>query len=89
MPTSHQAGLAVLGAPLRMSPENRSLLRAIYLPWALRSGSQCSPLIGIPYERHLEQPLDVVRAMWRIIPAPPRAESLAQLGALRSASRRL
>jgi ubiquinone biosynthesis protein COQ4 len=74
------AGLAVAGAQFRLSAADRSLLQRHYLPWALRAGRRCRPLMCIHYEAHLEEDLEELRGAWRIVPAPPPPPHLAFLG---------
>uniref|UniRef100_A0A6U1E629 Ubiquinone biosynthesis protein COQ4 homolog, mitochondrial n=1 Tax=Tetraselmis chuii TaxID=63592 RepID=A0A6U1E629_9CHLO len=64
------AALSVMGGHLRLSAEKRSSLFGVYLPWALSSGTRCSPLMSIYYERHFHEDLEVLRRRWRITTAP-------------------
>lgn len=64
------AGLAVLGAQLKLAPEHQDFLWRAHIPWAVRAGSRCRPLLHLYYERHLEEDLEALRAEWRILPAP-------------------
>jgi len=53
--------LSSIGGPLRLqSAERRSLLRT-YLPWALRCGSSCKPLICVEWEKLWERNIEEVR----------------------------
>ncbi|KAI8475649.1 MAG: ubiquinone biosynthesis protein [Monoraphidium minutum] len=65
------AGMAVAGAQLRLSPEDRQLLWQVYLPWAARTGLRCADLMCIYYERHFDEDLEELRHRWRVAPAPP------------------
>lgn len=53
------AALAVVGGPLKLKKEQRSLLNSVYLPWAIRSGTQADRLICIHYESHFDKPIEV------------------------------
>lgn len=66
-------GLAVLGAQIRLSAEERSKLHRIYLPWAYRAGYASVDLVSTYYERYLQEDLSEVRRKLRIIPAPEGA----------------
>lgn len=68
------AALAALVGPLRLTAWRRRQLVSVHMPWALRAGMQAVDLMCVPYERHFHEPLDVVRARWRIIPAPAFAQ---------------
>ena len=48
------AVLSVAGGHLRLPRQQRTLLAQTYLPWALRAGSQCEPLMAIHYEAHFQ-----------------------------------
>ena len=50
--------------------EERRLLARVYVPWAARAGRRAVPLMGVWYERHLEMPLDELRRITRVEPAP-------------------
>ena len=63
-------GLAVLGAQIRLSAEERSKLHRIYLPWAYRAGYASVDLVSTYYEHYLQEDLSEVRRKLRIIPAP-------------------
>ena len=60
----------------RLPARRRAAYAAVYLPGALRAGARCADLICIRYEEHVEEPLEAVRARWRIEPAPRRADAL-------------
>lgn len=62
--------MAVLAAEWRLKPESRRSLNTVYIPWALRAGSQAADLMCIYYEKHFEERLEDVREKWRILPAP-------------------
>jgi ubiquinone biosynthesis protein COQ4 len=64
------AGLAVAGAQLRLSRQDRAALWSVLVPWAARAGGRCADLIAIYYERHFDEPLEDVRRRWRIDVAP-------------------
>jgi len=63
-------GMAVLAAQWKLSQKNRKLLNTVYLPWAIKAGSQASDLMCIYYEEYFDQPLSEVRKKWRILPVP-------------------
>eukprot|EP00890_Picochlorum_soloecismus_P006790 jgi/Picsp_1/936/NSC_04421-R1_ubiquinone biosynthesis protein len=62
--------MAVLAAEWRLKSKSRRSLNTVYLPWALRAGSQAADLMCIYYENHFEERLEDVREKWRILPAP-------------------
>jgi ubiquinone biosynthesis protein COQ4 len=64
-------GLATLAGSLRLKGEKRRLLHTVYIPWGLKAGMQCAPLLCIRYEDHFEEDLEELRARWRIVVAPP------------------
>ena len=74
------AALAAVFGPVRLSAARRRQLLSVHMPWALRAGVACVDLMCIPYERHFPEPLDVVRARWRIVPAPPFAAAATKGG---------
>ena len=47
-------GLAVLGAQVRLSSEERRVLQSIYLPWAWRAGCRARDLVSVYYEEYLD-----------------------------------
>ncbi|CAI4058499.1 ubiquinone biosynthesis protein COQ4 SKDI_04G4230 [Saccharomyces kudriavzevii IFO 1802] len=56
--------MAILGgilAPLRLKKAQRKRLYDIYLPWAVRTGLSCKPLINVYWEEMLEKDVDVLR----------------------------
>ncbi len=65
------AALAAVAGPLRLNAARRAELSRTHLPWALRAGAQAVDLMCVRYEAHFHESLDVVRARWRIVPAPP------------------
>ena len=56
------AALAGLIGPMRLTYQERHLLRTVYLPWALRSGGNCRDLLGYDYVANMHKSLDEVRA---------------------------
>mmetsp|Transcript_12910 Transcript_12910/g.16596 ORF Transcript_12910/g.16596 Transcript_12910/m.16596 type:complete len:260 (+) Transcript_12910:124-903(+) len=61
-----QTGLPVCAlsaafGPLSLTPDERTLLRQRYLPWALRTGRRVKPLINVHYEKYFETPLEDFR----------------------------
>lgn len=63
-------GAAVLAGQRKMTSEQRAVLLRQHLPWAARAGSQCTDLLTLYYEEHLEENLDELRDRWRVITAP-------------------
>ena len=63
-------GMAVLAAEWRLDRERRRLLNTVYLPWALRAGSQSADLMCLYYEDHFQEDIDILRQRWRIQPSP-------------------
>lgn len=62
--------LAALVGPLRLDRTEAAVLRRYLLPWAAAAGRQAQPLLLIPVEQLLSQPLTTVRRRFRIQPAP-------------------
>lgn len=63
-------GMAVLAAEWRLDRERRRVLNSVYLPWAVRAGSQCADLMCLYYEEHFGEDINVLRKRWRIEPRP-------------------
>lgn len=63
-------GLAVLGAQVRLTADERSNLNRIYLPWAYRAGNASVDLVSVYYERYLREDLSEIRRRLKIIPVP-------------------
>jgi len=64
------AGLSAIFGPLRLGTERRRALLRTYVPWALRMGSSCKPLICVEWEKHWDTPLsDLKRQL--LISEPP------------------
>lgn len=55
------AGLGALLAPLRLKPIQRERLYDIYLPWAVRMGLSCKPLINVYWEEILDKDINELR----------------------------
>ncbi|EFP80984.1 Ubiquinone biosynthesis protein [Puccinia graminis f. sp. tritici] len=55
------AGLSAIFGPLRLASEKRRELLRTYVPWALRMGSSCKPLICVEWEKHWETPIDQLK----------------------------
>lgn len=53
--------LSGLLGPLRMSAQDRMLLRKDYIPWAMRAGSNCGDLLGYDYVKNMHKSIDEVR----------------------------
>ncbi|CCK68131.1 ubiquinone biosynthesis protein COQ4 KNAG_0A04590 [Huiozyma naganishii CBS 8797] len=64
------AALGALLAPLRLKPVQRKRLYEIYLPWAVRSGLSCKPLINVYWEEQLMRDVGELRAELGIYPPP-------------------
>lgn len=55
------AALGALLAPLRLKPFQRERLYDIYLPWAVRTGLSCKPLINVYWEEILDKDIHELR----------------------------
>ena len=66
-------GLGAVFGPLRAPQETRRRVREIIVPWAIKVGSQCQPLMGLYYEHRLSQDLQELRDELGI-PPPPTEE---------------
>lgn len=64
------AALGGLLAPLRLKPIQRERLYDIYLPWAIRTGLSCKPLINVYWEELLEKDVNELRKELCIQPPP-------------------
>lgn len=64
------AALGALFAPLRLKPVQRERLYSIYLPWAVKSGLKCKPLINVYWEEILEKDINELREELHISPPP-------------------
>ncbi|KOH01043.1 ubiquinone biosynthesis protein COQ4 [Saccharomyces eubayanus] len=65
--------MAILGgilAPLRLKKAQRERLYNTYLPWAIRTGLSCKPLINVYWEEMLEKDVDALRKELQITPPP-------------------
>ncbi len=51
---------ALFGA-MRLRPKQRHNYVNLYLPWAIRCGHECKPLINVFYEKRFEQNIDDLR----------------------------
>ncbi|KAI9626096.1 hypothetical protein KEM48_010571 [Puccinia striiformis f. sp. tritici PST-130] len=51
------AALSAIFGPLRLNSEKRTDLLRTYVPWALRTGSSCKPLICVEWEKNWETPI--------------------------------
>lgn len=65
-------GMAVLAGEWRLKAEDRKELNQIYLPWAVRAGSQAADLMSLYYEDYFDRDLNDLRSLWHIQPAPTR-----------------
>lgn len=64
------AALGALLAPLRLKPVQKERLYDIYLPWAIRTGLSCKPLINVYWEELLEKDVNELRKNLGIQPPP-------------------
>lgn len=64
------AALGALLAPLRLKPVQKKRLYDVYLPWAVRTGLSCEPLINVYWEELLERDVEELRKKLRITPPP-------------------
>lgn len=64
------AALGALLAPLKLKPVQRERLCTIYLPWAVKSGLKCKPLINVYWEELLEKDIEELRRELNITPPP-------------------
>ncbi|CCH62366.1 hypothetical protein TBLA_0H00770 [Henningerozyma blattae CBS 6284] len=56
--------MAIMGglfAPLRLKASQRKRLREIYIPWALKTGWTCKPLINVYWEKNLDKDINEIR----------------------------
>ncbi|KAH9461692.1 hypothetical protein MJO28_009077 [Puccinia striiformis f. sp. tritici] len=64
------AALSAIFGPLRLNSEKRTDLLRTYVPWALRTGSSCKPLICVEWEKNWETPIKDLKLSLGI-PEPP------------------
>lgn len=65
--------MAILGsllAPMRLKKVQRERLYDVYLPWAVRTGLSCKPLINVYWEEILDKDIDELRRELEITPPP-------------------
>jgi ubiquinone biosynthesis protein COQ4 len=55
------AALSAFFGPLRLNSSLRRRLMSTYVPWALKCGSACGPLISVYWESRWEQPVEELR----------------------------
>ncbi|OAV96830.1 hypothetical protein PTTG_03525 [Puccinia triticina 1-1 BBBD Race 1] len=55
------AALSAIFGPLRLNSEKRTDLLRTYVPWALRMGSSCKPLICVEWEKNWETPISQLK----------------------------
>ena len=67
--------LSVAAGQTKLKPEQQVLLTTQLLPWAARAGAQCTDLLSLYYEHHLDEDLNELRQRWRIITAPAFVEA--------------
>ncbi|CAI4056919.1 hypothetical protein SUVZ_02G3260 [Saccharomyces uvarum] len=78
--------MAILGgilAPLRLKKAQRERLYNTYLPWAIRTGLSCKPLINVYWEKMLEKDVDALRKELQITPPPDLRAMRKKSGALK------
>jgi ubiquinone biosynthesis protein COQ4 len=63
-------GMAAVAGPLRLSYQERNTLLVQYIPWALRSATECEDLMAYPYEKHLHRTVEDIREELNLEPAP-------------------
>ncbi|QLQ82285.1 hypothetical protein HG537_0H00460 [Torulaspora globosa] len=66
--------LGALLAPMRLKKVQRDRLYDIYLPWAVRTGLSCKPLINVYWEEILDKDIDELRQELGITPPPDLRE---------------
>ncbi|CAI4038077.1 hypothetical protein SMKI_04G4170 [Saccharomyces mikatae IFO 1815] len=79
--------MAILGgflAPLRLKKVQRKRLYDIYLPWAVRTGLSCKPLINVYWEEMLEKDVATLRKDLQITLPPDLRTMRKNRAALRS-----
>lgn len=64
------AALGTLLAPLRLKPVQRQRLYDVYLPWAIKTGLHCKPLINVYWEKILDKDVAELRKELGISPPP-------------------
>ncbi|CDO94070.1 unnamed protein product [Kluyveromyces dobzhanskii CBS 2104] len=64
------AALGALLAPLRLKKVQKDRLYSIYLPWAVKSGLNCKPLINVYWEEILDKNINELRQELHITPPP-------------------
>jgi ubiquinone biosynthesis protein COQ4 len=64
--------LSAVGGPLRLHATEVAVLGSKFIPWALRTGSQCrrDDLLSFPYEDNLHRSVEELRTVFNIEPAP-------------------
>lgn len=64
------AALGALLAPLRLKKVQKERLYSIYLPWAVKAGLNCKPLINVYWEEILDKDIDELRRELNVTPPP-------------------
>lgn len=62
--------LSAVFGPIRLSRKQRTKLATVYIPWAMREGRQAHDLLSVYYESHINTPLDELRTILSVKPAP-------------------
>ncbi|QLG73945.1 hypothetical protein HG535_0F04570 [Zygotorulaspora mrakii] len=68
------AALGTILAPLRLRPAQRNRLYENYLPWAIKTGLTCKPLINVYWEKILDKDINELRNELGITPPPDLRE---------------
>ena len=63
-------GLSTVIGPLRLTHAERYILLTQYIPWAMRSGTECEDLLLYDYEKHIDKDIDEIRIELNLEPAP-------------------
>lgn len=69
------AAMGAMLAPLRLKPAQKERLYEIYLPWAVRTGLSCKPLINVYWEELLDNDVSELRKELGI-QSPPDLRSI-------------
>mmetsp|Transcript_6074 Transcript_6074/g.8992 ORF Transcript_6074/g.8992 Transcript_6074/m.8992 type:complete len:234 (-) Transcript_6074:911-1612(-) len=63
---------SAIAGPIRLSTKDCRLLYSYYLPWAQSAATKCKFLLAVPYEAHLDDPIDQFRSHLNLTKAPPK-----------------
>lgn len=67
---AQMTALSAVFGPIRLSRKQRMKLATVYIPWAMREGRQAKDLLSVHYESHINTPLDELRTILSVTPAP-------------------